>query len=213
MPCLVSPTILAPEMSQMSQVSQHAATHYPSSLHASHENRPSGSDFVPSPPAAHPPERHPPWFQSQQYIANPSSGSEASVSDNNLSAWHSSAGSSPLLHTEKPTMVTSYPFPPCVEKASLSNGTAVSEVKTHEDSGGEDGVDHRSQSSGTHSPRSIQYDQKRTSIDAEIKGGATECQAPNPLWLLVSRIDLAEAPSCFWRVYGSAIFLYRTVRR
>jgi hypothetical protein len=144
------------------------------------------------------------------------------VSDNNLSAWHSSAGSSPLLHidpaqslTEKSTMVASYPFPPCVEKASLSNGTAISEVKTHEDSGGEDGVDHRSQSSGTHSPRSIQYDQKRTSIDAEIKDGATECQAPNPLWLLVSRIDFAEAPSCFWRLftdrfcYGSAVFLCR----
>ncbi|OXV06356.1 hypothetical protein Egran_05876 [Elaphomyces granulatus] len=179
-------------MSQMSQVSQHAATHYPSSLHASHENPPLGTlatnDFIPSPPTAHPPERHPPWFQSQQYSANPSSGSEASVSDNNLSAWHSSAGSSPLLRidpaqslTEKPRRVASYPFPPCVEKASLSNGPAISEVKTHEDPGGEDGVDH---SSGTHSPRSIQYDQKRTSIDAEIKGGATECQAPNPLWLL-----------------------------
>jgi hypothetical protein len=180
---------------EMSQAAQYTAAHYPSSHHAHHENRPSGtlpaSGFVPSPPVAHPPERQ---LLSQQYNANPSAGLEISKSDSKLSALHSSTGSCPSLHidpaqlvTKKPAPVASYPFPPCVEKYSLSNGTAISGGKTHEDSGG--------QSSGTHTPCSIQYDQKRASMDAGIKAGTTEHQAPNPLWLLVSKIDLAEALS------------------
>lgn len=180
-------------MSQMLQTSQYAATHYPSSLHARHGSLPAGGLVLP-PLVAHPPERQ---LSSQLYSANPSSGLEVLTSDNKFSTLHSSAGPCPSLHidpaqsvTEKPASVASYPFPPCVEKDSLSNGTPISDGKTHEDSGGED-----VHSSGTHTPRSIQYDQKRASMDAGIKSGTTECQAPNPLWLLVSKIDLAEALS------------------